>query len=376
MNVIKIENLKPDMAFTHDVFFEGDSLLVPAKLPIKAKDLKRLKDWGITEVQTEGSEYTPEKAGMESSSPQTGEDSPVQDQIKSRYNAGVINLLSLYLGVENNKKVEGKSFKEILGALLPGVLENPEVWMNTALESPREQENPAQSAVNTMIYAVSIALKLGMKEKEVEELAMAALLHDVGMLRIPDSIKKKIGALTSQELEKIKTHTLFSYRYITSELGLDDRIGRIALLHHERWDGKGYPRQLAEKQIPLASRILSVADAFEAMVRDKPYRDSMIGYTAIRQILNDNSRRFDSEIIKVFIKSMGIYPVGSYVILNDGSVGIVSRIHQDAPLRPVVRILVNSQGKKVEKEQVNLLEKSESFIARPFNPRDLKKKGK
>lgn len=159
---------------------------------------------------------------------------------------------------------------------------------------------------------------------------------------------------------------------MTGTLRFPEEIARISLLHHERWDGKGYPRQLAQKQIPLTTRILSVADAFEAMMRDKPYRESLLGYNAVRQIINDNSRRFDADIIKVFVRSMGIYPVGSFVVLNDGSVGLVVKIHAEAPLRPVIRILVTKEGEKIAKDEkvlVNLLENQSSFIARPFNPK-------
>ncbi len=371
MKTIKVNDLKPGIAFTEDVFIDGDSLLVPARISLKEKDLSRIINWGFEEVQTDGVEYKQESGEKTVSKP--GKSSDVE-KIRSCYNTTVINLMTLFIAFEGNKKVVKKTFEDLLAMILPRVIEDPEGWLNHALEVKREDSSLAQGAVNSMIYAVVIAGKIGLKSDDLDNLAMAALIHDIGMLKIPDSIKDKQGKLSSQELEKIKTHTIYSYRFITSELDLNDSIGKTALLHHERWDGKGYPRQLAKKQIPLTARILSVSDAFEAMVRDKPYRESMIGYTAVRQILNDNSRRFDADIIKVFIKSMGIYPVGSYVILNDGAVGVVSKIHAEAPLRPVIRLLLNSSGKKVENESISLLENKESFIAKPFNPKDIKKK--
>ncbi|MBI9102244.1 MAG: HD-GYP domain-containing protein [Spirochaetales bacterium] len=373
MKSISIDEIKPGMAFSRDVFIEEDSLLAPAKMPIKERDLDRARGWGITEVQTDGVEY---RADSEVKSSVSGNGhGPDTEKIRSHYNTTVINLLTLFTAFEAKKKTEGKSYTNLLDVVFPLILKDPEAWLNYALEAKRDVNNPAQNAVNTMIYCMAIAEKTTFSDKEKLDLAMAALLHDIGMLKIPDSIKRKNGKLTNDELVKMKTHTILTYRFITSELGFEDALGRIALLHHERWDGKGYPRQLAKKQIPLAARILSVADAFEAMIKDTPYRDSMIGYTAVRQILNDNSRRFDADIIKVFIKSMGIYPVGSYVILNDGAVGVVSKIHANAPLRPVIRVLMTGKGEKVQNMNVNLLEHSESFIARPFNPKEIKKKG-
>jgi hypothetical protein len=104
----------------------------------------------------------------------------------------------------------------------------------------------------------------------------------------------------------------------------------------------------------------------------------MIGYTAMRQILNDNSRRFDSNIVKVFLKGMGIYPLGSVVILNDGSIGTVVRTHASVPLRPVVQILVDSGGTRMENgngEVIDLLENTTLFIVRAINPQELQQKG-
>jgi len=146
----------------------------------------------------------------------------------------------------------------------------------------------------------------------------------------------------------------------------------IALQHHERWDGNGYPRKLSEKKISIEARIITVADAFEAMVKEKPYRNSMIAYTAMRQLLNDNSRRFDSEVLKVFIKSIGIYPLGSYVLLNNGSIGRVIKVNENAPLRPAVRLLVDKNGKKYENDEgamLDLAKVGDIFIARAIDPK-------
>ena len=113
--------------------------------------------------------------------------------------------------------------------------------------------------------------------------------------------------------------------------------------------------------------------AFEAMISKRPYRNSMIGYHAMRQLLNDNSRRFDSNVLKVFIKTMGIYPIGSIVLLNDASIGRVTGVHQDAPLRPRRRIIIDKNGDKVSGKgpEIDLLQVKNLFIAKAINPEDL-----
>lgn len=117
-----------------------------------------------------------------------------------------------------------------------------------------------------------------------------------------------------------------------------------------------------------------MADAFEAMVSVKPYRNSMIGYAAMKTLLSDNSRRFDPEILKAFIKSMGIYPLGSTVLLNNAAIARVVETHPDAPLRPKLRLLVDEFGNRAEGERgevVDLLLEKTLFIARALDPKEL-----
>ena len=122
------------------------------------------------------------------------------------------------------------------------------------------------------------------------------------------------------------------------------------------------------------ARIVSVADAFEAMVSERPWRNSMIGYEAMRSILSDNQRRFDPEIVKIFIRAMGLYPVGSLVLLSDGSIGRVISSSEDAPLRPEVIILINSTGREYKGDtgpSIDLLNNKNLFIARALDIKSL-----
>jgi HD-GYP domain-containing protein (c-di-GMP phosphodiesterase class II) len=194
------------------------------------------------------------------------------------------------------------------------------------------------------------------------------------MLRVPPEILEKTDSLTGAELQQVKTHPVHSYRIITKEIKLSEEIGLTALQHQERWDGQGYPKGLAGKDIMVYARIVAVADAFEAMVSERPYRDSMIGYTAMRAILSDNGRRFDPEILKIFIKSLGIYPIGSIVLLSDASIGRVIENHPDAPLRPRIRVMIDSLGKTHLQEEgavIDLMDDRSLFIARAVNPKEL-----
>jgi HD-GYP domain-containing protein (c-di-GMP phosphodiesterase class II) len=149
--------------------------------------------------------------------------------------------------------------------------------------------------------------------------------------------------------------------------------------HHERWDGSGYPQRIAGNNIDIGARIVSVADAFEAMVSQKSYRNSMVGYQAMKNLLSDNSRRFDPHVLKAFINIMGIYPIGSIVLLSNGALARVIESHGEVPLRPKIHILISEFGrifKPDEGETIDLLTEKSLFISKAVDPRDLVGKNK
>jgi HD-GYP domain-containing protein (c-di-GMP phosphodiesterase class II) len=150
-------------------------------------------------------------------------------------------------------------------------------------------------------------------------------------------------------------------------------VGLIVLQHHERWDGEGYPRHLSGADIDIGARIVSVSDAFEAMVSQKPYRNSMMGYQAMKNLLSDNLRRFDPDVIKAFIQTMGIYPIGSIILLNNGAMARVVDVQGTAPLRPKIKILIDEFGKVFKQDEgddIDLLVEKSLFIAKAVDPKE------
>jgi HD-GYP domain-containing protein (c-di-GMP phosphodiesterase class II) len=193
------------------------------------------------------------------------------------------------------------------------------------------------------------------------------------MLRMPKEIVEKKGGLSEAEHQRIQSHSLYTYKIVNKELLYPEDVALIVLQHHERWDGEGYPRRISGAAIDLGARIVSVADAFEAMVSQKPYRNSMMGYQAMKNLLSDNLRRFDPDVIKAFIQTMGIYPIGSIILLNNGAMARVVKVQASAPLRPTIKILIDESGKifkQDEGETLDLLVEKSLFIAKAVDPRE------
>ena len=164
-------------------------------------------------------------------------------------------------------------------------------------KNPREEMH--SSRVSDLCKSIGIALK--MTDDELKLLKLISELHDIGKIAIDDSILNKPGKLTDKEWEAIKKHPEIGYRILSATPEYSE-IAQDILSHHERYDGKGYPRGLKGNDIPIRARVISIADAFDAMISDRPYRKAMTTIEAIEEIKKNSGTQFDPEISKIFIK--------------------------------------------------------------------------
>jgi putative two-component system response regulator len=152
-------------------------------------------------------------------------------------------------------------------------------------------------------YSTKIAEHLGLSKEQIELIKYSSPLHDIGKLRIPDHILLKPGPLSKEEWEIMKTHTVMGAKILEgSKIKYLKAAEKIALLHHEKWDGTGYPYGLKGKKIPLFARIVSIVDVFDALTSDRPYRKAFSVEEAFEIIKNESGKHFDPELVEVFLK--------------------------------------------------------------------------
>lgn len=411
MKKISVSTLNPGMIFSAPVYIEGNNLLVPAGIAIRKRDIDRMIKWGYETVNTEGEPVQPsfetyvETKEKERVLEDVSLDSFFSDdtspglsgETKRKPSGNVLSLVdvqenkggyrsyvelierldSVFSNIESGVSVEPRTVDNITGKLLQAVRDEQTNIIGFILGGEVSGRVLAKSSVNAAILTALIARELKFVNHVIMQVVTGALLHDVGMLRLPREITGKSGGLSDAEVQRMQGHPLYSYKIITKELLYPEDVGLIALQHHERWDGEGYPRRITGAAIEIGARIVSVADAFEAMVSEKPYRNSMIGYQAMKNLLSDNSRRFDPDILKAFIKTMGIYPIGSIILLNNGAIARVTDVQGDAPLRPKIRILIDEFGKMFKQDEgelIDLLTEKSLFIARALDPKEIAKK--
>jgi HD-GYP domain-containing protein (c-di-GMP phosphodiesterase class II) len=385
MNTISTVNLKPGQVFTEPVFSKGNKLFIPAMTPVCQKDINLLLYWSIDVITTEGTLFDPKE--MESSSfPGESDPSRVKDLIKFSINDVMQNsvpyrayislierLSNAFITLKSGADIDMRVIDNISAQLLRDLRNHPNSFIDFILGGEVSGHELAKSSVNTAILSALTAQELKLLNHKILNIISGALLHDIGMLRLSKGITEKKGGLSDAEREQIKSHPIHTSKIVTKELLGPNEVNLIALQHHERWDGKGYPDRLAGAAIDLGARIISVADAFEAMVSKKSYRNSLVGYQAIKNLLADNGHRFDPEVITAFIRVMGIYPIGSILRLNDKSVARVVNVNTNAPLRPVIQMLIDKDGKifnSGEGAVIDLLYDKTLYIKNAIDPED------
>ncbi len=225
---------------------------------------------------------------------------------------------------------------------------------------------------NVTILSVIVGLGLGYNKSKLNELGLGALLHDVGMVKVMD-IAKQPRILDEEEYAKIKKHPQYSADILSRIKNINQAIVYIAKQEHERYDGSGYPEGLDNNHIDKYAQIVAVADVFEALTHNRPYRPAMEPNEAIKELLAiSSSGGFEAQIIKTLINKVGLYPVGCWVELNNGEIAKVSASNENTPLRPQVNIIFDANKERLPQiESIDLSRHTTIFIKRSVNPQDL-----
>lgn len=223
---------------------------------------------------------------------------------------------------------------DIFGQLEAAIFKNDAVAIDVNLIKISD-EYTFKHSVDVAAISMMIGREYGLSRDELYQLGITGLLHDVGKSRIPNEILNKPGKLTDEEFEVIKNHSLYGFEILREKNNFSAIILDGVLHHHEKMNGMGYPDKLPGKDISLFSRILSVADIFDALVTKRPYKGPISGREAMEMILALGSE-LDNKVIQSFIESVILYPVDSIVELSNGEMAKVVENNKRYPTRPKV----------------------------------------
>jgi len=211
-------------------------------------------------------------------------------------------------------------------------------------------------SLNVAVISLFIGKFLNLSRQELLILGLGALLHDLGKLKIPVEILHKPKKLDERELSVVKRHPIDAKKILEEQTRLNSNKSQlIALQHHEKIDGSGYPLGLGSKETDFLSQITTVADIYEALTSDRPYRKGLPIGEVVEYLMGNAGYKLNMEVVETFIRHISPYQVGDLVKLSDGREAIVSELNPVLPFRPKVRIKVeNEQGKPQLAEEVDL----------------------
>jgi HD domain len=198
--------------------------------------------------------------------------------------------------------------------------------------------------LNVGILTTKVGMGLGYYGVDLHRLAMAGLVHDIGIFSIPQRIVQKTGPLTSEERILIEEHPRLGAESIRQSGDSYGWLAEVVLQAHERWMGQGYPNKLKGRQINELAQIIGLVDVFDALVSPRPYRRRLLPHEAVRELLNNERTAFPREVMKALVEQLSVYPLGTKVRVNTGEEGIVIGINPKYPCRPILAVERNVKG--------------------------------
>ena len=249
--------------------------------------------------------------------------------------------------VKKHKKIDIDLLHNSIAPMVASVKRNPDALSWLGFLRKKEQGHFSYT-ITTAIWALIMGNEMGLTGRRLGNLAIGALLLDIGNTQIPRSIGLKDGELTESEREIMRMHVGYGLEIIKRSQGISDEIVAMVRYHHERLDGSGYPEGVGG-DIPVYGRIAGVIDSFDAMISRRAYADQMCAYDAIFELNRQAGEQFQKEVVEQFIRALGMFPTGSLVVLNTGEVALVFGQNPNHRLRPRIIILLDADHRPLQR---------------------------
>lgn len=370
-------SLHDGLTLTEDIYDESGVLLLAAGSRITARFLQLLRDRGITRVRMGLAEPRPGMRAVAEVKDQTEADGlhtpqsrELDDRMASELQRPVIlrpvkgwRRPRISINDLKSEAVRGVKAHEATSEAVARLCESFQAGRRGAVTEVRrsvdqfvdmaavdydllpfivalqhsKEEYLFDHCVNVALVSMAIAYQLGLDRQAITEIGLAGMLHDIGMLRVPESIRRAPRSLTDGEWREIHRHPLYTLDMFAGLRGIPLPVKFVAYQAHERIDGQGYPRGRAERQLHRYAEIVAIADVHAAMIRPRPYREAMVPYLATRRILVDGrANKYDRGLVRAYLDTVSLFPIGSRVSLSNGCAARTLRANPGLHTRPVV----------------------------------------
>jgi len=328
MRRVYIEDMAPGMIIARTVMGVDGRPLLTQNTPLTASYILRLRAYGVASVYI--------KDGFS------------DIEIPEVVSAQILSAVSQQLrqSMENfasRRNFDVGAMKKSVALLIDDILANRQVLIQ--IDDIRSYNDYLLlHSINVAIFSIMTGLSMDYNESSLMDLGLGCLLHDIGLISIDPSLLNRSEGLSDNERQQLNQHPEIGFNILRHYREISTPAAHVAYQHHERVDGLGYPRQLTKRQIVEYARIAAVADAFDDIVSDHPYRRGYSvteGVTVLRRLSRSH---FDGEIVEAFISNIAVYPVGSLLKLSTGNIAVVTSVNKSNQYRPLVQVIADAKA--------------------------------
>jgi HD-GYP domain-containing protein (c-di-GMP phosphodiesterase class II) len=260
--------------------------------------------------------------------------------------------------VRLGKNVESEKVKVVVSRMIESIFRNRDALASLTRIKEYDDYTFVHS-INVCILCLTLGRHLNFHAEELQQIGIGALLHDAGKMKVPLQILNKPGRVTEEEFFEIKKHPLYSMEVLEKAGGIPEASKQIALQHHERYNGRGYPYNLQGEEISKFGQISAIVDVYDAITSDRVYKKALSPYEGMQKIYEWAKIDFNQTLVERFIQCVGIYPIGTFALLDTGEMGVVSSINHEKLLRPNIHLIYqNFKNRYPQPMVVDLMEKS------------------
>jgi len=348
-----------------------------------AEDIKKIRQAGITELVIDTDrgldvardderpmQAAPQKPSKQASAAKpatTGKSSPPKTDLKDELKRAVkvreeaTEVISTIMeDVRLGKQVAIEKIGPVVENMVESVMSNTDALLGLTRIRDMDQYT-FEHSVSVSVLLSAFAKHLGMSREDIIEVGVGGMLHDIGKTKTPLRVLNKPAKLTSGEFEVMRKHVTYSKEILALVPGLSEISLNIAVEHHERFDGSGYPLKKKGDEISLYGQMAAIVDVYDAITADRCYHKGMLPSTAMKKLNQWSGGHFNPELVQAFIHCVGIYPPGTLVSLSNGQVAVVLESSEGQLLYPVVRVIFDSLKRSfLPQEDVDLSSQSEN----------------
>ncbi|HPZ39396.1 MAG: HD-GYP domain-containing protein [Atribacterota bacterium] len=331
---IPVDELKPGMKVGYPILREDGSILLNQGVALTPGYIKRLRELGFNSIFVEDELFADIKI-----------EEPLRIETKRKAQKVLFETVKK---LQRGSKFSYEKVAKVLEEVMEEILNYPGTVFYL-VQIRQCSDSIFSHSVSVGVISLLLGHYLSLDMDYLKKLGLGALLHDLGKIRFPPQLLEEREKITEDDKKLISLHPIWSREIIQMQPGYDFLVSLIALQHHERMDGSGYPYGLIGEDIHFLSRICACADVYDALTVDRPYRKRFSYAEALEYLMGNSHSLFDLQVVTTMVRHIAPYPVGEVVKLTSGETAVVIKLNEGLPIRPVVRVIKDEEGNTLSK---------------------------